>query len=102
MLGQLVYFWTNIRLLEGEDMFLEFANQIACTGFCTVGLLKLFMLSYHRNLLAGMLAELAAWWNEKVSTGKRGESVPQVGYRFKRNEISLFDLKWISINLSDF
>ncbi|XP_038113465.1 odorant receptor 4 isoform X4 [Culex quinquefasciatus] len=65
VLGQLVYFWTNIRLLEGEGMFLEFANQIACTRFCTVGLLKLFMLSYHRNLLAGMLAELAAWWNEK-------------------------------------
>ncbi|XP_055645437.1 odorant receptor 4-like [Toxorhynchites rutilus septentrionalis] len=68
VLGQCVYVWkeTTEKRSEGVATLMEeVATQIACTGFCVIGLQKMFVLAYHRNRLARILADFHADWKEK-------------------------------------
>ncbi|XP_055595100.1 odorant receptor 4-like [Uranotaenia lowii] len=65
--GQLV----NVVLLlighrQTTSALEEIAIQIVCTGFCIIGLLKMYGIAYHRNLLAQVIDDFRTRWNDLV------------------------------------
>ncbi|XP_053698527.1 odorant receptor 4-like [Sabethes cyaneus] len=69
VLGQLI----NVLLLlighrETEEAVEEIAIQIVCTMFCITGLVKMYGLARHRNLLAAIIRQLQTMWDEEILT----------------------------------
>ncbi|XP_058839311.1 odorant receptor 4-like [Topomyia yanbarensis] len=67
VLGQLI----NVVLLlighrKTEEAMEEIAIQIVCTGFCITGLIKMYGLAYHRNLLTSIIDDFRVMWAEEL------------------------------------
>ncbi|XP_055644083.1 odorant receptor 4-like [Toxorhynchites rutilus septentrionalis] len=62
--------YLSVKFETETKMMVEVANAIARTGFTLIGLVKLLVLAYNRNLLADTLREMRISWKKHVQPNR--------------------------------